>query len=239
VKTDATPREKKWLAAFYHVPIMMSCRAPISSPETAQALPTPTPVTVQLALIRTAIERFGRSRTRDELFPHIVSCEPRIRPSKRIAISDQLLARSKVDSSGRSSLGIGYRQWVHCHGPFAVYVNVFPEMIKVFSALLQSVGYWGSADSLAVCLDARLEDPEPGSWMLPLEELPSSRIPEQTFIAFASTLNKSSASWEVITSPSLSSTSNGPISQRLFAWPLAICERRSDGTLLEYCSLLQ
>jgi hypothetical protein len=69
-----------WLAAEYHLPSLYSCRVPMSSMNSALALPAPGPATVRLALIRTGIEVFGLEYVRDELFPQIRAMGIRIHP---------------------------------------------------------------------------------------------------------------------------------------------------------------
>jgi hypothetical protein len=83
--------ELVWLAANYHLPGTYSCRVPMNSAESAQALPGPGPATVRLALVRAGIEVAGLAHTRDILFPIIAAVLIEVRPPERVALSVQTL----------------------------------------------------------------------------------------------------------------------------------------------------
>ncbi len=76
-----------WLAADYHLPGTYSCRIPMSSTTYAPTLPTPGPATVRLALLRCSIELFGRTMTREVIFPTLRDMGVRIRPPEAVAMS--------------------------------------------------------------------------------------------------------------------------------------------------------
>src|SRR5260221_14674265 len=53
----------EWLAAAYHFPATYSCRVPMSSMNSALAMPAPGPATVRLPLIRKGVELVGVKTT--------------------------------------------------------------------------------------------------------------------------------------------------------------------------------
>ncbi len=172
-------RDTRWLAADYHIPATYSLRTPMSSMSSGLALPAPGPATVRLALVRTAIELFGREYTRDVLWPMISGADIRVRPPERVAISDQPQRAYKGMAAGKGAVpdhgglreSLVYREMAHAHGPMTVYIAVPSTHSEALSQALMAVGYWGRADSLACCMEVRPDVPswrECAIWWTPL-----------------------------------------------------------------------
>src|SRR5258708_6789441 len=120
-----------WIAADYHFPSTYSCRIPMSSMNSASAMPAPGPATVRLALIRTGVELFGRNRVRDELFPILRSAAVRIRPPERVAISQQRIRGYKWSEDRQKQVTIQgsmiVRAMAQPSGPRSVFLQGPPE----------------------------------------------------------------------------------------------------------------
>jgi hypothetical protein len=224
--------EKVWLAADYQLPITYSCRMPMSSSHSAQCLPVPGPATVRLALIRTAIELFGVTQTRDLLFPLIQKSEVAIRPPKNVAISSHTLQLYKVNAAHKLQDSIGYREFAHAEGLLTVYIAIPSEFQAVFTELLYAVGYWGQGNSLAVCVQVSLARPLPQEVIQPLSALSAQPIRHYA-TAFLTEWAETTASWTAVTE------SEPPtcFTPGLFVLPLEVSERYSVGLCFAFCSL--
>jgi hypothetical protein len=227
--------DKIWLAADYHLPVLYSCRMPVSSPQSAQCLPVPGPATVRLALVRTAIELYGKEQTRDLLFPIIRSSDVAIRPPAKVAISPHILRLYKANTAGSLQESIGYREFAHAEGVLTIYLAIPAERQALFEELLYAVGYWGQGSSVATCVHVTTAAPSPHEIVRPLSEM--SAYPMGQYVShFLTDWIAETASWTAViqaddkTAPSFTTPT-------LFILPLEICERQSGGFRYERRSL--
>lgn len=225
-----------WLMASYHMPGTYSIRVPVSSPLCGKALPAPGPATVQLAMIRSAIELYGLEVTRDMLFPSIVACNPRIQPPDKVAISSQMQRMLKADDVGRLNTGIGYREFCHCEGLIRIFVQAPSSLTAAFTAILGMIGYWGRNDSFACCAEVAVIQPGAGKCARKFEELSSRAGLGAYFSAYATELVRPDISWADI-APSDGAASKPHVRPQLYVWPLVVCEHRSTAQVLGFCSL--
>ena len=227
-----------WLAAQYHMPLLYSCRVPMTSPLSGRALPAPGPATIQLALLRVGIELFGLERSRNELLPVIIRDVPIVRPPDEIAISNQLVKAFKARDSGKVEEGMSYREYVHAKGNLTIYVSVPVHLIDLFTTLFKGVGYFGQTDSFATCVSVREANPEPGSYGQPLEKFKAVRPLGQYHTSFVTELRDERVSWAELNAAD-GDCNGSALRIRLHVWPLTVCECSSAGSRLRYCSLLQ
>ena len=228
--------ENTWIAASYHMPILYSCRSPISSPMTGVALPTPGPATIQLALVRVGVELFGVDYVRDRLFLHIISCHPVVQPSEWIAISDHFFKAFKADNKGYLVEAPSYRQMAHAEGEMIIY-GEFPKAVaKDFRSVFSCIGYWGQSGSFSCCTKVEEHEPVLGSVMMPVDEVGIESRLETFFSAFTTELIPDRLSWEDLTANSTGLRST--LEQRLYVWPLRVSKHINSSILLEYCPLL-
>jgi hypothetical protein len=225
-----------WLAADYHFPAMYSCRVPMSSMYSALAMPAPGPATVRLALIRTGIELFGIDYTRDKLFPAVRSAEIHIRPPEKVAISPQLIRAYKGSEGGsraadRLDESPIYREVAHATGPMTVYIKVPANCEDNCREMLRAIGYWGQANSLAVCVGVDRTPPRTGETAMPLAALNVTRPIQQFFSCVVSEFRDAQVRWKDVM-PRLGSQGVDAIKLAVYVWPMVICERRSGGKML-------
>lgn len=227
-----------WLMASYHMPSTYSIRVPMSSPLCGKALPTPGPATVQLAMIRAAIELYGLEVTRRDLFPHIVANNPVIQPPDRVAISNQLQRRYKADDTGRLRESLGHRELCHCEGPIRVFVlSPSDDLIDIFTTIFNAIGYWGQSNSFAICTDVRIAEPLPGQYAVKLTDLPVDKAIRHHFYSYATEIDGPDVAWNEIVQiePIMGKASLRP---HVFVWPLVTYEHHGTGQRLQFCSLL-
>jgi hypothetical protein len=198
---------------------------PFSSPYSAQCLPTPGPATVRLALIRTSVELFGLSRTRDTLFPAIRETAVKIRPPDRVAISNQMLRMYKASQSGLAE-SIGYREFAQADGNLVIYLEVPVHLRGTFIQLLHAIGYWGQASSLTYCQRVYEAKPETDKVGRPLDEMVDVGVGNRA-TAFMTDWRKQDTTWQMV----VGQESGQFLETRLFVFPLEVCERQSSGRL--------
>lgn len=225
-----------WLAAQYHMPLLYSCRVPMTSPLSGRALPAPGPATIQLALLRVGIELFGLERSRNELLPVIVGCFPLVRPPDEIAISNQLVKAFKARDSGSTEEGLAYREYVHARGNLTIYVPTLVHLVDLFTTLLRGIGYFGQTDSFATCVSVREAHPEPGSVAQPLGSFKADRPLGQYYTSFVTELRDERISWEELNAEDGKSKSSA-LRTKLHVWPLTVCEHSGAGQRLRYRKL--
>jgi hypothetical protein len=229
--------EGVWLTAQYHMPATYSIRMPASSPFTGRTLPAPGPATVQLAMIRTAIELFGAEYTCKHLFPHIVSSCPRVQPPLRVGISDQLSSVLKASAGGGLGNSIGYREVCHAEGPICASIRVPMPHVDRFRKILMAIGYWGRSDGFAHCTDVQVTEPVAGSYAVAFESLTLAQASNRYFSSFVTELRGAEVEWSEVISDDLSAQSQFVL-LRLYVWPLVPCEHYGAGRNWRYFSLV-
>jgi len=225
-----------WLAADYHLPATYSLRVPMSSMQSARAMPAPGPATVRLALIRNAIELFGLDHTRDELFPVIRSAQIRVRPPERVAFTTQLVRGYKASaatSARRDRLEESpiYREYVHAKGAVTVFVQVPDRHADTFSETLRAIGYWGRADSLAYCVAVTDTVPRESECATPLSHLMASLPLRRFFCCLLSEFRDGQVTWNEIV-PDLDKEEADALRADLYVWPMVVVEQHRGGTQL-------
>jgi hypothetical protein len=220
-----------WLRAEYHIPTTYSCRIAVSNPNSARALPAPSPATIRLALIRVGFELFGVHKVCDELFSVICAAPIAVSPPKRVAISPQLIRLYKMTSNGSFHQSIAYREYAVAEGSMRIYLQVPSDLRSVFVTLFSGIGYWGKSDSLVHCMAVQEAEPEPGSVACPLEYLDPKLQIRRYYTTFVTVFRDAYVQWNEIVSGA-SRSLNRPFSLHLYVWPLVIHEHHSGGLLL-------
>jgi hypothetical protein len=217
-----------WLAADYHFPGTYSCRVPMSSMNSALALPAPGPATVRLALVKVGIELYGLPYTRDVLFPILRAASVYIRPPEQVAISQQQVRLYKADApSTKTPLRIGevisYREYAHAHGLLTIYMRVPTNVAEGCRSLLRAVGYWGQTSSLAYCVSVRQEKPCPEECIMPIRSLNSAERVGRRFSCMMTEFRHAHIEWDEI-DPDLPATraSRGPFTVDVCICPMSV-----------------
>lgn len=220
-----------WLAADYHFPGTYSCRVPMSSMNSALALPAPGPATIRLALVKVGIELYGLPYTRDVLFPTLRAASVYIRPPEKVAISQQQVRVYKADApSTKTPLRIGevisYREYVHAHGLLTIYLLVPTNVVEDCRSLLMAVGYWGQTSSLAYCVSVRQEKPCPGECIMPIRSMASAERVGRRFSCMMTEFRHAHIEWDEI-DPDLpgARATMKPTTVDVYVCPMSIVER--------------
>ncbi len=227
-----------WLAGDYEMISTYSIRIPVSSQYSALSSPAPSPGTVRLAMISKAIGLFGLEVARDIFFPMIRSAHILIRPPERVAMSVHLFQALKIGkSSSQFTDSLAYREMCCAEGVLTVYLAV-PEAYEAsFRKILRAIGYWGQADSLAVCTKISHETPILSNCAQPLTSVLSTVSLGQLFACVTSEFRSKQVNWEEIM-PTVKVKKAKPLQLALFVWPMLIIEQHSTHKLLRRCSLV-
>jgi len=227
-----------WFAAEYHFPSTYSCRLPLSSAASALISPGPGPATVRLALIRVGIELFGLEVVREELFPWIRSARLYVRPSERVAISEQVVRAYKAtEKGGAISVGesVVYREMAHAEGSLMLYMELPLEEQDRWHLLFSSIGYWGQASSFTSCLQISKDAPVENECVLPLHEVSTSTALQPFFSCILSEFRTPSLSWHDVV-PREEDGPSEPVSSvlkwEIYVWPLQVMRQTSRSKLL-------
>ncbi len=224
-----------WLGAEYHLPSLYSCRVPMSSMNSALAVPGPGPATVRLALIRTGIEVFGLEYVRDELFPQIRAMGIRIRPPEWVALTPQVLHAYKVDEqAGGTQISTApiSREFAHASGPLTVYIEVPVKDVHHWTKMLGAIGYWGQASSFIYCTRVFQGMPNPKESITPLRNWNSREPLEPFFSSILSEFRADTLSWDDVV-PVLSARKAEMLKLDIYVWPMVTVEQHGEGKLLK------
>ena len=224
-----------WIAADYHFPSTYSCRIPMSSMNSASAMPAPGPATVRLALLRTGIELFGRDRVRDELFPILRSAVVRIRPSERVAISQQRIRGYKwsEDRQKRATIqeSLIVREMAHASGPMTVFLQVPLESEQSMRRLLHAIAYWGQSSSFASYLGVTNTPPVPGECITPLALLDGTLPLRPFFTCLVTEFRSDQLVWDEIV-PGDGTPKTQALRREVYVWPMITDYRHGTDKLL-------
>ncbi len=222
-----------WIAAEYHFPSTYSIRVPGSSMTNVKVMPAPGPGTVRLAMIRVGIELFGITKTREVLFPYICSSELRVYPPERVSISPHLIKvykpASDKDGHIRYQEGLAVREFAHAEGNMTVFMKVSMKHIDALKTILENIGYWGQASSLAYCINICSQEPNEAFSGMPIEQV--KNVEGSYFSCFVSEFTNKELKWAEVVSGSSDETQSS-LEYLLYIWPLVIYERRNGHTLL-------
>lgn len=230
-----------WLAARYHMPLTYSIRAPMTSANSAQALPAPSPATVRLALIRSGVELFGLEYVREVVYPSVRAAKVAVSPPEKVAFSIQSFHGYKIaDGRDRGAIRESqlYREVAHAEGKMTVYLQVESALVDAYQELLGGIGYWGQTDSFTQFEGCSSEKPPRGEYAVPLMSLNASMCLKDYYREFASEFRDDQVRWEQIIGEG-QTTKDVPIRVEVYVWPLLVAKRQSGNTVLVKHSFLE
>lgn len=228
-----------WLTAHYTVAPIYSCRMPMSSIAAAQALPTPGPATVRLALLRTGFELLGETETRERVFPIVRSMAVRIQPPPHIAMSQQTVRgykATKQQQQVRLSEAPFVREMAHMEGTLHISLNIPPVAEHIIRTLMAGIGYWGQPYGLVWCSTIIQEPPDEAMCLTPLRWVKQTQEVQGLFTALATEFRHTTVEWNDVI-PELVEGKSRCLQTDVYVWPLHIIEQRSTGMILTHCPI--
>lgn len=154
-----------WLRADYEFASTFSYRQPEASAQFAIGVPVPSPATVKLALVDTAIRWSGRVAEGRRIFDMIKTWRVCVVPPPRLVRFRVFLKRLKPphSSAGPGAPTVestGVRDYFLLDGPLSVFIEVSSSSVEEIRSLLQRIRRFGTSDSLCWCLEVREEAPD-------------------------------------------------------------------------------
>lgn len=153
-----------WLRADYEFPGTFSYRMPDVSAQFAVGSPIPSPATVKLALVDTAIRWTGNVGEGQRIFELVKTSRVCIIPPPKVARFRAFIKRLKPPHSsagpGAPTVGsTGVRDYFLLNGPLSVYIEVPVSNLDEVEKLLLRVRRLGTSDSLCWCIGVSREEP--------------------------------------------------------------------------------
>jgi hypothetical protein len=150
-----------WIHANLHFAGLFSYRIPNISPGYALTSPIPSPSSLRLALVDTAIKIKGSVKFGEEIFELVKSANLEIEPPEKVSILKFFIKRLKPSKSKGAGFeeSFGVREYCHFMGPMKFYVEI-SERQEEIAHLFKQLRRLGTTDSLLRC-DASLNDKEP------------------------------------------------------------------------------
>jgi len=173
------PPDLVWIGARYVFPSTFSYRVPYFSSSYAISAPTPSPSTVKLALVASAISRRGDPSKGSGFFEQIKTSSVAFELPERLSIFNAFVKRLKQKRKGGEDKGrdkekrqditgvrtgfertFGIRGYVLYGGPLAVYIDVSPALATDIEEAFQAIGYFGTSDSICRCVKLEKRTPD-------------------------------------------------------------------------------
>jgi len=154
-----------WLRADYEFPSTFSYRRPDVSSQFAIGSPIPSPATVKLALVDTAIRWSGDVNEGRRIFDVIKTARVCVVPPPRMVRFRAFIKRLKPphSSAGAGAPTVestGVRDYFLLDGPLSVFIEVPQSDTDYIEWLLQRIRRFGTSDSICWCVSVCSEAPD-------------------------------------------------------------------------------
>jgi len=141
-----------WVCGTYSFASTFSYRIPYFSSSYALSAPAPSPSTIKLAIVASAINRTGNIETGKILFEKVRTSEVLMELPEKISIFKVFLKRLKKkrqEQAFESTFGI--REYIIYNGPLKLYLNVPEDSSEAVIEALKNVQFFGTSDSICTC----------------------------------------------------------------------------------------
>ncbi|MGD6932578.1 MAG: CRISPR-associated protein Cas5 [Candidatus Bathyarchaeia archaeon] len=137
-----------WVGARYRFASTFSYRIPYFSSSYALSAPAPSPSTIKLALVSSAINRTGNVNNGKELFNAICNAKVEVELPETFAVFKAFMKRLKKKRQGEGfERTFGIREYILYHGNLGVRLEIESNEDQVSKALKQ-IQYFGTSDSI-------------------------------------------------------------------------------------------
>mgnify|MGYP000846014213 CR=1 FL=1 len=148
----------QWLKLTLHFPSFFSYRIPDYSSQYALGVPLPSPSTLKLGVVSTAIRSTGKVSEGEKVFGAVKNAEICIIPPERVVINSFLIKRLKNKKGGLELIPtFGIRDYVFFSDDIEVFVG--NENINSVAEYFNKINYIGSSDSIAYIKSIKTENP--------------------------------------------------------------------------------
>lgn len=152
VKSTQPSMQMVWLRAEYEFASTFSYRQPDVSAQFALGTPIPSPATIKLTLVDTAIRWSGDVGKGRKVFEQVKLLPVHPIPPERVIRFRSFIKRLKP-REGKLLESTGVRDYFLLDGPMTVFVQVPKSEASLFADLLCKIRRLGTSDSLCWCRD--------------------------------------------------------------------------------------
>lgn len=160
-----------WIGGKYKFASTFSYRMPYFSSSYALSAPSPSPSTIKLAIIATAINRTGDIEKGKMLFQHIRNATVTTELPEKMVFFKAFMKRLKKkrkEKQLKTPFGIiterfestfGIREYIIYDGFLTIYLNASKDIAEEVSKTLKNIQYFGTSDSICLCFESGTMDP--------------------------------------------------------------------------------
>jgi CRISPR-associated Cas5-like protein len=150
-----------WICGTYNFASTFSYRIPYFSSSYALSVPAPSPSTIKLAIVASAINRTGNIENGKALFEKIRISEVLMELPEKVSIFKVFLKRLKKKRQEQAfEPTFGIREYVIYNGPLKIYLNIPDDSSEAIINALKNIQFLGTSDSLCTCTSAtQVEQP--------------------------------------------------------------------------------
>jgi len=160
-----------WIGAKYKFASTFSYRIPYFSSSYALSAPAPSPSTIKLALVASAINRTGNIEKGKALFEKIRTSHVTVELPDKIVLFKAFMKRLKKKRQGEGfERTFGIREYVLYNGNLGIYLDTQKDAIEEVSSVFKNVQYFGTSDSICLCIDNALTEPTPKRCIVQIEQ---------------------------------------------------------------------
>ena len=160
-----------WIGARYGFASTFSYRLPNFSSSYALSAPAPSPSTIKLAIIATAIRTSSDVEEGKHLFEKLRTVEVTAELPPKIAAFKSFIKRLKAKRGKRGfERTFGIREYVLYSDPLGIYINAPEDIAEKVSNVLKGIQYFGTSDSLCTCLESGVSEPPVERCIKPFKE---------------------------------------------------------------------
>jgi len=173
-----------WVSARYLFASAFSYRIPYFSSSYALSAPAPSPSTIKLAIIATAINRTGNVEKGNLLFEQLKVANTATELPEKIALFKAFMKRLKQKRKGKEGKittpwgtltesfesTFGIREYILYNGPITIYIETPEENAEEVRMTLKNIQYFGTSDSLCTCLESKFAEPNMLNCAKPVKE---------------------------------------------------------------------
>jgi CRISPR-associated Cas5-like protein len=173
-----------WIGAKYLFASAFSYRIPYFSSSYALSAPAPSPSTIKLAIVATAINRTGNVDKGNLLFEQLKVANTTTELPEKMVLFKAFMKRLKQKRKGKEEKittpwgtliesfesTFGIREYILYNGPLTIYIETPQDTAKELVGILKNIQYFGTSDSICTCLESKFSEPNVASCIKPVKE---------------------------------------------------------------------
>ncbi|MEM3075837.1 MAG: CRISPR-associated protein Cas5 [Candidatus Bilamarchaeaceae archaeon] len=173
-----------WIGAKYLFASAFSYRIPYFSSSYALSAPVPSPSTIKLAIVATAINRTGNIEKGKKLFEQLKLANITTELPEKIVLFKAFMKRLKQKRKGKEGKiqtpwgtltesfesTFGIREYILYNGPITIFIEMPQETAEEVRDILRNIQYFGTSDSICTCLESNFAEPNISRCANPVKE---------------------------------------------------------------------